>query len=112
MIFIVLLKELIKEAEAKYGYYQALPENVLPKHRMSGFMRVRKIKTGTKKGYTFRYQIRKDKNTIHFTRINLLELKREVDNRGLPWEVANELLAKKLVSDEGLDWEDFKDERE
>ena len=108
----VLLKDLITEAEAKYGYYQALPENVLPKHRMSGFMRVRKIKSGTKKGYTFVYQIRKNNKTIRFTRMDLLELKNEADNRGLPWEVANELLARKLVSDEGLDWEDFKDERE
>ena len=103
----VLLRELIEEAEAKYGHYRALPKNTLPKHIMTGSCWVGKMKSGTKKGYTFRYQIRKDKNTIHFTRINLLELKREVDNRGLPWRVANELIARKLVSDEGLNWEDF-----
>jgi hypothetical protein len=43
-----------------------------------------------------------------FTRQNLLELKKEVERRGLPWEVSNLLAAKKLVEDENLNWEDFK----
>ena len=42
-----------------------------------------------------------------FTRQNLLSLKHETLQRGLPWEVSNELVARKLVSDEGLDWGDF-----
>lgn len=106
-----LLKDLVAEAEAKYGPPQTI-QNHKGKQPMSGFYWVRKRKSGTKKGYTFRYQIRKNKKTIQFTRMNLLELRREVENRGLPWKISNELLARKLVSDEGLDWEDFKDERE
>lgn len=108
----VLLKELIKEAEAKYGYYQAKPKNKEQKYRMSGFYWVGKTNSKTKKGYTFKYQIRRNHKITRFTRMDLRELKREVDNRGLPWKISNELLARKLVEDEGLDWEDFKDERE
>ena len=107
---IVLLKELVEEAEAKYGYYQAPPR---PRnHRgyrqcICGFYRVRKQKTNTRKGYTFQYKIVRKKQVTRFSRQNLLDLKEEVDRRGLPWEVSNELLARKLVSDEGLNWEDF-----
>ena len=105
MIFIVLLKDLIEDAEAKYGYAPS-------KYRMSGFYWVGKMKSNTKKGYIFRYEIQRKDLRTRFTRVDLLELRKEVDRRGLPWRISNELLARKLVSDEGLNWEDFKDERE
>lgn len=107
----VLLKELVAEAEAKYGYYQAPPHTKRNHYGyrqcICGFYRVRKQKTNTRKGYTFSYKIVRQKQVTRFSRQNLLELKQEVDRRGLPWEVSNLLLAKKLVADENLNWEDF-----
>ena len=97
----VLLKDLIDDAEAKYGYAS-------PKRPYSGFYWVRKMKSGTKKGYTFQYKIVENGKMTRFTRQNLSELKKEVERRGLPWEVSNLLAAKKLVEDENLNWEDFK----
>lgn len=106
----VLLKDLITEAEAKYGYYNHPQHNTRkPGYRQTttGFYRVQKQRTNTKKGYTFLYKIVENGKITRFSRQNLLELKNEVFNRGFPWEVSNELIARKLVSDEGLDWEDF-----
>ena len=99
----VLLKDLIDDAEAKYGYTS-------PKRPMSGFYWVSKVKSCTKKGYIFQYTFRKNKEQIRFARVDLRELKWEAKNRGLPWKISNELLARKLVEDEGLDWEEFKDD--
>lgn len=96
----VLLKTLIEEAEARYGYN---------KNKKTGFKRVYKQKSPScKKGYTFAYGIKKNKKEIKMSRIDLLALKYAVEDKGLPWEVSNPILARKTVCDEGLKWEDFK----
>lgn len=111
MIFIVLLKELVKEAEEKYGYYHAPPSTTRNhggyRPSLSGFYRVRKYRTKTRKGYTFEYKIQRNGKVTRFHRQDLLDLKKECMRRGLPWEISNELLARKLVADEGLEWSDF-----
>ena len=66
----VLLKDLIDDAEAKYGYTS-------PKRPMSGFYWVSKVKSCTKKGYIFQYTFRKNKEQIRFARVDLRELKWE-----------------------------------
>ena len=106
----VLLKELVEQAKEKYGYYSHPQHKTLkPGYRqnLTGFYRVQKQKIRTGKGYTFQYKIVENGKMTRFTRQNLLSLKHETLHRGLPWEVSNELVARKLVSDEGLDWSDF-----
>lgn len=106
----VLLGELVDDARKKYGYYEGnLKGTKHGKNRsQTGFSHVfKRCSKTTRKGYTFTYKIQQDNIIITFSSVNLLALRHEVKRRGLPWEVSNLLLARKLVADEGLDWKDF-----
>lgn len=110
MIFIVLLKELIKEAKEKHGYNQGRHEkqmNNLQKNN-TGFTRVCKVQSDRhEKKHYFRYTIEQNKKRTQINRSDLLSLKYEVERRGLPWVVSNVLIAHKTVNDEGYSWELF-----
>lgn len=106
----VLLKELIQEAEEKYGYRKGRTRHNPPKpvNTNTGFRRVTRVQRHNyKTNKTFRYGIQRNRKLTKFERASLLDLKKEVDRRGLPWEVFNELVARKTVADEGFEWSDF-----
>ena len=53
----------------------------------TGLFRVSKVKSNTKNGFRFKYQVTNELVKIDIRKVNLLDLKMEVENRGLLWGI-------------------------
>lgn len=107
----VLLKELFDNAKKKQKISRSPSNKERVKERDTGFFRTRKVYCQScKKKFTYRYKyfdMNKEKNRV-ITCVNLPDLKRKVQKKGLEWKVDKYYEARKTAKEVGLPLRDLK----
>ena len=68
----------------------------------TGFFRVSKVKSNTKNGFRFTYQVTNELIQMDIRRVNLLDLKNEVESKGLLWGIVEMNKAIAIANENGI----------
>ena len=73
----------------------------------TGFFRVSKVKSNTKNGFRFTYQVTNELIQMDIRRVNLLDLKNEVESKGLLWGIVEMNKALAIANENEIDISDL-----